>query len=263
MTPRKISTSTYFTIIRQFPKPALIGGIFTTISLVILSVFWIFLFSAKAPYEKYEYKEIVAQGIPLKAKITGISTKYNTTINNEHPAVISYAYDYGGKQMTDKMQVLAPDKVAQMAVGDEVNIKKLREESVLAEMEPFRFPFFVFLLLPVIFLIIGLTMLGYVFVKVKNRVHIYKYGKTAQARIVAIQPYYYSRSSFGNVPKNVIINYVYDGRTNHNVFGTAITDMRIMAEKKVDDMIDIFISEDETESCIITREEAIKNGWRI
>jgi hypothetical protein len=88
------------------------------------------------------------------------------TVNDEHPRIITYTYN--DDKISDKMKVLDPDITVNMKVGDTVNVKRLGKESKLVNIKAFAFPFYIFFLLPFIFLVLGIIFLTILVIKYKK-----------------------------------------------------------------------------------------------
>ncbi|HLA56252.1 MAG TPA: hypothetical protein VK623_09140 [Flavobacterium sp.] len=262
-TPRSIGYSTYLALIKQSPKIAKLGIVFTAISVFVL-IPAVVLISAAATekYEKYDYAKIKSEGTSVVAKITDIETNYNTTINGVHPSIISYSYSHNGAESDDKFATLAPDKVSHMAVGDNLDVKVLGTESVITTLKPYRFPFFMFLMIPLPFLVLGLCGLTYMIIRIKKIIKLYQYGNVKEAKLVSLM--LQSGSPVANFGQRIMAYYTYTTHSGKTVFGESVTnDFMLLNEKKQGDMIDIFVSDDETQSCLVPKLEALKNDWKI
>ncbi|MFC4231967.1 hypothetical protein ACFOW1_08700 [Parasediminibacterium paludis] len=141
----------------KFPFP-LIGFVFIIIPVVTLIPVRYFLESIKDTCEKYDHTAIAAKGKDLKATVTELQTQYNVTINEAyHPQIITYTYN-DGQVKTDKFKTLIdPDKPT-FKVGDTLNIRLYKGETIIKNLEPYSFPVFLFYTLPIIFLIIGIPL---------------------------------------------------------------------------------------------------------
>jgi hypothetical protein len=262
-TSRPISNSTYLALIKQSPKIAKLGIIFTAISILIL-IPSVVLISAAATekYEKYDYTKIKAEGTSVVARVTDIETNYNTTINGVHPSIISYSYSHNGAESDDKFATLAPDKVSRMAIGDNLDVKVLGNESVITTLKPYRFPFYMFFLIPLPFLVLGLCGLTYLIIRIRKIIKLYKYGHIKKAKLVSLM--LQSGSPVTNFGQRIMAYYTYNTHSGQTIFGESVTnDFMLLNEKKQGDMIDIFVSDDEMKSCLIPKLETLKNGWNI
>ena len=84
-----------------------------------------------------------------------------------------------------------------------------------------------------------------------------------EGTIIALTPN--SGLPITNIGQSILINYYYLGVNGQKIFGKSkTTDFSIMTEKKAEDKIKIFVSEnDETKSCLIPKLEAMKNNWKM
>ena len=56
----------------------------------------------------------------------------------------------------------------------------------------------------------------------------------------------------------------FKSKSNETIFGKSKTDdLSILNKKKQNDTIKIFVSDDETLSCLIPKLEALKNNWKL
>lgn len=161
-------------LLRERPTLLKVGVIFSLVA-VFIAVFMAIVFSTlghEVPDASYE--EISARGIGTTATITNIETQYNVTINNVHPTVISYTYTDDGTYIESKFKTLSPDEVSRLKIGDPIPIRHLNGVSVITTLEPFRFPYGLFFLIPVIFLLIGLSCFGVLIYQIRNETHLPK-----------------------------------------------------------------------------------------
>lgn len=210
-----------------------------------------------------DYEEINKKGKLTIGEITNIETQYKLTINNEHPTIIGYKYKADGQEFNSKYQILAPDKVSAMKIGDKIEIKFLDNESIINGIEPSSFPVWIFVLIPFPFFIIGIVLIIPSIMRFKKDLSLYKYGKVVDAELISMMPK--SGFMFSSFGQRILANYKYQTSAGQNALGESIiTDFSIINEKKQGDMIKIFVSEqEESKSCLIPKLEAIRNNWRI
>jgi len=140
---------------KQIP---VIGLIFVAIAILLMPALYFFEKLVPEPHEKYNYKEIVQHGESVKARITNVQVKKNMTINNVNPRIISYDYIYRGKLFTDKFQTLEFEQLDTLVKKDSITVLVWNGKSVVSNLKPVFFPFFIFWMIPVLFLFIGLPM---------------------------------------------------------------------------------------------------------
>jgi hypothetical protein len=112
----------------------------------------------RAPYEKYDYNEIVRHGERKNARITRVKTNYNSTYNGINPRIISYEYSSGDSIGTDKFQTIELDEIESLQKKDSIAVFVWNGKSVIATIEPYTFPVEIFWMLPILFLLIGIPM---------------------------------------------------------------------------------------------------------
>lgn len=148
---------------------AKVGLAFTLLPILILIPGLIIISSINTEYyQKYNLDKIDKAGKLVKGKITRIQVDRMFTVNDEHPRIISYTFNINNHKLDDKMKVLDPDVTFDMRVGDVVDVKSLGNESKLVNIKAFAFPFYIFFILPFIFLILGVIFLTVLVIKYRN-----------------------------------------------------------------------------------------------
>lgn len=262
-TPRKVKFSTKLNILKKNPIPMLFGFLFTLIPLFLVIVLSIVFSSIGNDTPEIDYDLINSQGKERTAVITDIETQYNVTINGVHPTIISYKYSENGKEIESKYKVLEERKIKKLEIGSNLEIKELNGNSIIKDLKPYDFSTGFFLLFPIPFLIIGLPFLIYSLLNLKKEVKLFKFGKVSKGKIVSMMPK--SGLPVSNVGQGIIVHYEYETRNGNKIIGESFTtDFSIMSDKKKDDLIPIFVSnENDEKSCVIPKLESLRNGWNI
>ena len=264
MNKRKVTFSNLITLIKSRRPFSILGIVFVFSSLFIIlpSI----LFTTKSiiePYEKYDFNIIEQNGTEQSAKITDLQPVNNVSINGKHPLRISYEYLEKGVTKSDKFQTMDLDKTNEMKIGSEIKIKNFENQTKIQNLEPFTFPLYLFYILPLIFFILGsiFSLIG--LIPALRDYNLYKNGIVKEATLISMVPN--SGLPISGIGQSILINYYYEGRNGQKIFGKSKTsDFSIMVEKKVEDKIKVFVSEnDETKSCLIPKLEALKNNWKI
>ena len=264
MNKRKVTFSNLITLIKSRRPFSILGIVFVFSSLFIIlpSI----LFTTKSiiePYEKYDFNKIEQNGTEQSAKITDLQPVNNVSINGKHPLRISYEYLEKGVTKSDKFQTMDLDKTIKMKIGSEIKIKNFKNQTKIQNLEPFTFPLYLFYILPLIFFILGsiFSLIG--LIPALRDYNLYKNGIVKEATLISMVPN--SGLPISGIGQSILINYYYEGRNGQKIFGKSKTsDFSIMVEKKVEDKIKVFVSEnDETKSCLIPKLEALKNNWII
>ena len=142
---------------------------FTGISIVLAAALFVITLLSKTAYEKFDYAKIEKEGRLLKGRILEIKTNYSTTVNSQHPAVITYDYVSNGKEITAEFKTLSSAQAALLKPGDVIAIKERGSESKIAYLEPFVFPFSVFYIIPCAFFGVGAGFFIRLFILQRNR----------------------------------------------------------------------------------------------
>jgi len=262
--PRQVNFKTKYELLKHRPFQSLLGIYLIGFTLLFITVSFILTSSLEdKTIPNVDYNEINEKGQLTLGVITNIDIKENITDNGEHPAIITYKYNKNGQEFESKYQILAPDKVAQMEIGDQIEIKYLGHQSILAEFESYSFPAGLFALFPLPFLIIGLILLIPSFTKLKKDLNLYKFGDVRDAELIFMTP----QSGFlpWNFAQRISVRYKYKTSTGQSIIEESLTtDFSIINEKKQGDIIKIFVSrDDETKSTLAPKIESIRNDWRI
>jgi hypothetical protein len=113
------------------------------------------------------------------------------------------------------------------------------------------------------FLIIGLTLLGLLYLRVRGEITLYKHGEIKEAEIVSMTPK--NGLPISGIGQGVTVNYQYKATRGQSILGESFTsDYTILNSKKQGDLIKIFVSADsESKSCLIPKLDQIRNNWKI
>jgi len=212
---------------------------------------------------KVDYEQVNKNGKSTTATITKIVTQQNVTINNEHPSIISYKYTNGNKEIETQYKALAPDQIRRMNVGDTIEVKYLSDSSIIPGLEPFEFPLALLWSILIPFLGIGLVLLIFLYLRVRNEIDLYRRGEVRDAEIISMT---HTRglpiSGFG---QGITVHYQYNTTRGQSILGESFTnDYSMLNSKKQGDLVKIFVSsDDESKSCLISKIDQIRNNWKI
>lgn len=264
MNKREVTFSNLIKLIKKRRPFSILGIVFVFLSIFIILPSILFITNSFVePYEKYDFEQIEQNGTEQNAKITDLRPVNNVTINGEHPLKISYQFLDNNVTKFDKFQTMDLDKTNGMKIGNEIKIKTFENQSKIQNLEPFTFPFYVFYILPLTFFVIGSIFSAIGLIPALREFNLYKTGIVKEGTIISLIPN--SGLPITNIGQSVLINYYYLGSNGKKIFGKSkTTDFSIMTEKKAEDKIKLFVSEnDETKSCIVPKLETIKNNWKI
>ncbi len=262
MEKRKVTFSNLIKLVKNRKAYSILGFVFVFISIFILLPLIVFLTNSFGePYQKYDFDKIEKKGIEQTAKIIDVRSVNNVTVNGEHPLKISYEFSKNGITTTDKFQTMELEKTNAMKVGSEIKIKVFNNQSKIQNLKPFSFPIYVFYIMPLIFLLLGIPFFLMGLIPALKEYKLYKYGMIKEGTIISL--HLNSGTPIINMGQSIVINYYYVTSTGERIYGMSkITDFSVMMEKKAEDKINLFVSEtDETKSCIVPKLEAMKNNW--
>lgn len=261
---RHVPIVTYLKLLRNRRPPlGMIGFIFLSMAVfVLLPVSVVVNSNSTAPYENYDAEAIATNGVIKNAVIIALENVTNVNVNGNNPLLITYGYEDGRKNVTDKFQTLDREKTLTYSVGDTIIIKAYKGQSQIVELASFSFPYEIFLLFPVLFGSLGLIFFLIGFFPAQRIFKLYESGLVKNANVYSMVV---ERGHGRSIEKYLFINYRYTGVGGKQLSGTTITtDLSLMQEMRQNEEIKIFVSEiDESTSTVVPLKLAIKQGWRI
>jgi hypothetical protein len=258
---RKVDFLTKLGLVKQKPIQALFGFLFTLIPLFLVTLLSIVFTSMDNGLPKVNYDNVISNGNLTEGVIDEIEIQYNTQINGQHPAIITYSFEDGSEQKTSKVKTLEPNKVNELNTGDLVEVKYLNSKSVLIGFRPYNFPMWLIFFFPIPFLLIGLPFLITLVLRVAKEIKLYKHGRLVEGEILAMTPN--SGLPVTNIGQSVSVHYQYKNSQGKRLVGKSkTTDFSILGDKKKGELVQVLVSEtNETKSCLYPELTAIKNQW--
>ena len=190
---------------------------------------------AKSPYDRYDYEHIVQRGQSATATIDALETVGNITINGEHPIRIAYHYTANSTIQRDVFQNFDSSQTQALKPGDSLPIKYYQGQSVVANLSSYRFPYFVFYLMSLVFMVIGLPFLLIGLLPAIKKFNLYKTGIKQQANLISMIPN--AGLAARALGQNVLVNYYFTGPAGERIFDKATTpDFSILNHKKPDEL---------------------------
>jgi hypothetical protein len=261
-TKRNVDLVIIFKLLRTVKPASLVGLVFTTLSLfVFIPLILILPGALKEPFEHYNFDEIKIRGVETNAKVTNVETKYNVEVNGKHPQIISYEYQLSGKTINDKFKTLDLDSTPK--IGTDIKILAYQNQSMIKGLDTFNFPANLFFILPGMFLLIGLPLLLIGLIPALKTFNLYKTGIVKKAFVFSIT------SRAGNMLRNginqgLLVSYYFLDQFGNKIWGESVTNEMLFLNIKEGEEVKIFVSEnDETQSCLIPKLEAMKYNWNI
>ncbi|WP_124981243.1 hypothetical protein [Nonlabens xiamenensis] len=261
MKNRQITFSNKLSLYKKYPIQIFIGGMFTFFPLLIFIPISLILISQSNDTPKVDYDSISNNGITSTATISDIEIITNTTINGEHPAIISYVYNADKSTYEDKVKILDSHKVNNWSINDTIDIKHLNGKSIIVDSKPFEFPWGIFIFIPFVFAAIGIPFLIYAIKKVRAEIRLYKEGTVKTATILAIVPN--SGLPITNIGQSITIHYQWT-ELKKQTSNCKTTDFSILGDYKKGDLIKILVNEDKPSITTIYPDLIAKqNCWSI
>lgn len=262
MHQRPVDFKTKIALAKQRAPFSILGILFTIIGVGGLLPVYLLTSTITEDLPEVNYAEVMEFGVPTTGTIEDIEIKYNTQINGQHPANLSYSYDLGNGKVNSKVQVMAPHKVAILKIGDQVDLKVHNEQSIIIGYQPYQFPAFIFLLIPGIFGIIGIVFLTIIWLGVSREVKLYQEGLVKEGIILAMVPVNGIGKSSNDT--RISVHYSYENSHGEKVVTHYNTrDFSIINDKRKGDPVKLLISPtNERRTCIYPDKIAATNGWR-
>lgn len=260
---RQVGLRTIFDLLKQKPGHLIFATVFTLIPFLFGGLFLLIISIAGSDSPEVDYELVKANGTTTQAIINNIEVQSNISINNEHPRVVSFSYQNENKLIDDKFRALDSIKVSRLGIGDTIQIKHYNGQTIIADLKPYSFPTDILILILTPILVIGLIALGLLYWRVKGQIDLFKNGTVKNADIVSMTPV--SGLPISGIGQRVKVHYQYLAANGQKLLGeSATTDYSILTSKKQGDNIKIFVSPDkETESCVFSKLDEIRNDWKI
>jgi hypothetical protein len=258
MQSRSLKFASYLTLSKRNVVLFVIGVFVMGMAAYITFIFTMIFVSASMGGPEIDYEKIEKEGTLTTGVVTDIAIQYNTSINGKHPITISYNYVVDGDTIESETKVLASSEVDELSVGDEVEVKYLGRDSVINDLEPFRFPFEILFYVAGSIAFVGLSLILFALINTLSRASILKNGRVVEATLVSIN----RKSPFAN--EGTVI-YQYDTSRGAKVTGSSKTkDLLPLLDKKTGDPIKIFVGKNnENKSTLIPAAEVERNRWVI
>lgn len=263
-TIRTVGLQTIVDLLKQRPLYLIAGLIITLGSFAVGSLMIFLSLKIGSTIPDIDYDLINEKGKEATAVISGIRTRYDITINDEHPSIIHFIYPVGKREVYARYHVFAPDVVEEMVEGDSIDIKYYGNKSIIVGLKPLSFlPTGMLIRIMAIFFTAGITILVLLFLKVRKQVALYRDGIITNARVLSMTSQ--TNSSIFSGWKGMAVRYEYTTTLGQAVVGESLTkDLFIFNTIRQGDIIKIFVSHtNEAKSCMIPRLEEVRNGWKI
>lgn len=218
-------------------KPFSTIGINFIVSAIIVAILvFIIFFANKETYETYDYQKINKDGAATKAVIVDIE-KSDIVFNGEVVYILTYKYNANRKVITDRFKTSTSDgNTPLFKFGQEIEIKYLRNQSLIQNSKPFVFsPLYIIIILS-IFLVLGIIFLLIALLPSLRDYKLYKLGTVKEAEIISLQVQANIRSNgpmviYRSGLQRIIVHYFFSGKNGKNVIGQSMTTDYSIIEK--------------------------------
>jgi hypothetical protein len=262
-TSRTVALRTIIEVIRNRPRALTTGLIFSSVGLFSLIAMTIIFSEMASNGPDVDYDELNLKGVNTTGTITDIETQYNTSINNKHPSIISYRYTADGRELESTFTTLDPDRVSLMHPGDSVPVKHWNGASVITNLKPFQFPYWIIYAIEGVFLCIGLSLLVWLAIKTRKEIQLYKLGYISEAKVISMNSQ--TARSMGGQRLNVHYQYSSKYNPDNTFLGNSLSrDVSLLATFRQGDLIKIFVMpDDESISTMVPKLEVVRNNWKL
>ncbi len=263
MKPREVSFKSKFETFKHKPALAIIGIVLLGIGL--LSVIPILIIGDVLTNlePKVDYEDVYENGTVTEGVIVEISTNTSVTINNQNPIVITFEYDVEGRMRRSETETLDANLAFNYRVGDRVEVRYKGKDAIIVGIKSYGLPGFVKSMLQTIYympwvLIAGAFILFFIaWLYARKVISLYKYGRVEEAELISSAPKSGSH-------KFLKVFYKFETKDGRQQLGECITfKSPALTDKQKSDKVKVFVSENDTNSCVVPEIESYRNNWGI
>ena len=247
--PRNLPFTVFLNFLLDSPR-AVISGVFFCIFPLLMAIPFTFLFSSLTN-EEPDFDKVLNLGKDSKGIVLYKDIVSNITINGVNPIKIIYEYEVDGNKIKDSFQTMSVMSVKNWQKGEQIIVRHFDGDSIIPELEPVNFPFWIFLMIPFIFVIIGLPFLIYAVHRALKKKKLYSKGHERTAKIISMAPV--GKFIFSFFKDRFQINYSYTQFNGQEGFGkSTTTDLSLINEKaKGDEVTILFDPNNEHLNCLV------------
>jgi hypothetical protein len=211
-------------------------------SLLFFISFSLLMMSKLTPNQP-NHAKIRSAGQEAKAEVVSVETVRNVDINGVNPRRIVFRYEVDGRMKQYSMDTMPSEETSDWKPGHQITIRYLGDEATIPSLQPLEFPMFLFLLMPVVFLSIGLPFLVYGIFRARRKLRVMRFGIVKKAQLLSLTPLSGYAGWF--VKTRFEATYVFRGSNGNDVYGRSFTtDLVLLNEKKKGDEVEILILPD-------------------
>jgi len=190
-----------------------------------------------------DHARIQAEGKEASGRVRRVEPVYNTVINGVHPERVLFTYVVDGQTANGSMDTLSVDLVSGWKPGDAITVKYLNGEATIPDLQTAEFPVELFVMMPLVFGILGLPFLIYALAGALRMRRLLRLGEMRRAKLFSMVP----MQSFGMwgamfLKTRFETSYTFEGEGGKVASGSSTTsDLGLLNEKKKGDDIDILV----------------------
>jgi hypothetical protein len=188
--------------------------------------------------------KIMARGTDVPGRVRRVEPVYNETFDGVHPERVYFTYLSDGKTSEGAMDTLSLDMVSKWTAGDVITVRYLEGEATIPDLQAATFPTEVFVVMPLMFGLIGLPFLIYAVMGALGKRKVLMFGDVRRARLLSMVPVQ-SFGMFGSafLKTRFETNYSYLNDANEEIYGKSYTtDLVLLNEKKRGDEIEVLVA---------------------
>ena len=247
---RKVPVTVFIKFLFDRPR-AFVFGLMTTIFSLLMSIPFVVIFSIISQ-DQPDFDYIFEYGKDTKGTVISKEVDYSMSINNVNPVILTYEYEVDAIKVKDSFQTMSIMTVQNIQIGDNIALKYLEGDSIIPDLRPTDFPFWIVYILDFIIVIIGLPFIYYSLHGALKKKKLYSIGQVREAKIISMAPVgNYSYFSF--LKDRFKVNYSHYKSNGKESYGeSTTTDLSLINEKRKGDTIAILYDpSDEDSNCVI------------
>jgi len=140
-----------------------------------------------------DYDTLAPEGEEASGEVTSVRVGDGVPWNGERPWIVEYRFVVDGRERRAEMKTLDKHIVGDWEEGHPVRVKYFGPESMIADIEPYRFPWntvsYIWLFSACGNIVIGLPVLLYAVAPMRKKARLHQSGTLTTGKIVALEPF--------------------------------------------------------------------------
>jgi len=223
------------------PLVAVAGAILLLGPLPMFAVFSLVIFVGP---DQPDFDLINQNGQDAEGEIISCEVDDNTTINGRPPRTVTYRYSVDGVSREDRYSTMSVAKADSLRPGGKVKVKHFEGDSVIPGLAPGYFPWWIFMALPGLFAVVGLSLLLYPIIQGRKRVHLYERGALVSGKVISVEErgLAFPAMPFPVMKREYNVAYSYgDGLGNDRVGRAKTADLTLIKSLEKEDAVKVLV----------------------